>query len=65
MKEFEFEIALRIRVEADTMETAEECAESIIGDLIKDGEQFFDRPIEAAEWDKITPIRKCRPKEGK
>jgi hypothetical protein len=59
----EYEITMRIRVEGDNMESATECAEAIVADLLKDGGKFIDRPINMAEWDSICPIHRCVPKK--
>ena len=40
----EFEITLRVCVEADTMESAEECAEAIIAELLSDRETSVTKP---------------------
>jgi hypothetical protein len=60
----EYEVHLRVRIKVEDMNEADECAEAIITDMLNDGEMFIDRPIEAAEWDRIVPIRNCRRKEG-
>ncbi len=57
----EYEITMRVRVEADNMDTADACAEIIIADLLSDGWDSFE--IKGAEWDLIAPIGNCRRKK--
>ena len=51
----EFDITLRIRVEAKNMNEADTIADCVVSDLKDSGNTFVDRPINKATWDMITP----------
>ena len=51
----EFDITIKIRVEAENMKEADEIADAIVSDLNEEGYKYIDRPINAASWDLITP----------
>jgi hypothetical protein len=56
MKPKEFEITLRLRVEADNLTVAECLATAIVNDLKKVGEEYVDRPINSVRWQRISPV---------
>ncbi len=58
----EFEILLRVRVEAEDMNDAELAAGTFVLDLREEDPLRVDWSVLDAVWDKISPIRKCRPK---
>lgn len=56
MKPKEFEITLKLKVEADNLTVAECLATAIVNDLLKCGEEYVDRPINHVRWQRIQPV---------
>lgn len=56
MKIKEFEVTLKLKVEADNLWQAESLATAIVNDLKKVGGEYVDRPINTVRWQRITPV---------
>ena len=56
MKRNEFDITLKLKVEADNLTQARSIANAIVNDLEKVGEEYVDRPINHVRWNRITPV---------
>lgn len=56
MKPKEFEITLKVRVEARSLDVANTIATGIVDDLKKVGMEYVDRPINSVRWQRISPI---------
>lgn len=50
----EFDIHLRVRVQAEHIREAAEVGDAIVEDLLQDGETYSDRPINGAICDRVT-----------
>ena len=55
MQKKEFEITLKVKVEATSLDTARTIANGIVEDLKRCGEYYVDRPINHVRWNRITP----------
>ncbi len=56
MKPKEFEITLKVRVEAENLSVAEVLATAIVNDLSECGKEYVDRPINTVRWQRISPV---------
>lgn len=56
MAKREFEITLRVKVEAHSLDTARTIANGIVDDLERCGQEYIDRPINYVRWSRISPV---------
>lgn len=56
--EREFEITLKVKVEARSLDVANTIANGIVDDLEKCGQEYVDRPINHVRWSRISPVFK-------
>ena len=61
MKIQEYEVTLKLKVEADNLTQAEVLATALVNDLVKAGEEYIDRPINDVRWNRITPVFDRKP----
>lgn len=56
MPKREFEITLKVKVEANSLDVARTIANGIVDDLLKCGQHYVDRPINDVRWNRISPV---------